>query len=94
MYSFKKKPKAFFQKKQSDNRKTYDSAAWRGPNGLRKNRLFIEPFCRSCGNPGSLVDHINPINQGGDAFDFQNTQTLCDSCHNKKRNKEKYEYGK
>lgn len=92
-FSFAKKVKIPFSKNQSKNRKIYDSAAWRGKNGLRTLRLNLNPYCQTCGMPATMVDHTDPINNGGDPFDITNTQSLCDSCHNKKRRKEKALYG-
>jgi 5-methylcytosine-specific restriction protein A len=94
MYSFRKKIQFFGEKKQADNRKFYDSSAWRGKNGLRKLRLNLNPFCQICELPANTVDHIKPINMGGDPYDLDNTQSLCEVCHNKKRNKEKQQYAK
>ncbi|MDB6077006.1 MAG: hypothetical protein JWO82_753 [Akkermansiaceae bacterium] len=30
------------------------------------------------------VDHVRPLNQGGNKFDGSNLQSLCHSCHSKK----------
>ncbi len=45
--------------------------------------------CRSCGivRRDNEVDHIIPLEQGGDAMDMGNMQTLCggpDGCHTRK----------
>lgn len=38
--------------------------------------------CRSCGKAGKLcVDHIEPLERGGDPFDPMNLQALCGECH-------------
>ena len=38
--------------------------------------------CRECGRAGRLeVDHVKPIQDGGDPWDPANLQTLCRSCH-------------
>jgi 5-methylcytosine-specific restriction protein A len=37
---------------------------------------------------GKYVDHITPIRQGGDKFDYSNLQTLCTSCHASKSSKD------
>ena len=38
--------------------------------------------CRSCGKAGRLeVDHIIPLSKGGEAWDPDNCQSLCRSCH-------------
>ena len=38
--------------------------------------------CRSCGGPGALeVDHVVPLDRGGDPYDLDNLQALCRGCH-------------
>ena len=66
------------------NRQVYDSQMWRGKDGIRKQRLAIDPFCIYCNAPAEDVDHINPINNGGDPFDLENTQSMCKRCHARK----------
>lgn len=63
----------------------YNSPTWRA---LRAQHLSREPLCRSCGAKGRDVDHKVPINQGGKRTDPNNLQTLCQSCHNRKRQRE------
>jgi len=51
---------------------------------LRRN-----PLCLHCKEQGELtpateVDHIKPINDGGDRLDHMNLQALCKSCHSRK----------
>lgn len=55
-------------------------------------RLDAEPLCRQCRAEGVVeaatqVDHIVPIAEGG-TNGFENTQSLCASCHSKKTRKE------
>lgn len=38
------------------------------------------------------MDHITPINEGGDRYDFNNLQGLCDKCHNKKSGREAHKH--
>ena len=42
------------------------------------------PLCAVCGHTGRLVDHVVPVRYGGDPFDEDNVQTLCQRCHNRK----------
>jgi 5-methylcytosine-specific restriction endonuclease McrA len=35
-----------------------------------------------------MVDHIKPIKNGGDLMAMDNLQSLCVSCHNRKKAKE------
>ena len=65
--------------------KFYHSKQWQA---MRKAVLNDEPFCRICGRPAKIVDHIQPIKQGGAALDIANLQPLCQACHNAKTNKE------
>ena len=45
--------------------------------------------CRQCGAAGRLeVDHIKPLFRGGDAWDHDNLQALCRSCHMEKTRSE------
>jgi 5-methylcytosine-specific restriction endonuclease McrA len=60
----------------------YNSKLWRD---TRKVYLFSNPACISCGVNGEVIDHIIPIQQGGAKLDFRNLQTMCHSCHNRKR---------
>ena len=41
-----------------------------------------------------MVDHIQPIKQGGQALDMDNLQSLCWSCHSAKSIKEGSRFGK
>lgn len=59
----------------------YRSAAWRA---FRVRFMRTSPRCR-CGTPATVLDHVQPIRQGGAAFDPMNLQPLCDRCHNRKR---------
>lgn len=73
------------------NQKFYDSSAWKS---LRKMQLDKFPLCAECEKkgvltPGQVVDHIIPMNKGGEALSMNNLQTLCHRCHNKKSAKEK-----
>ena len=63
----------------------YKSKRWRS---LRKLQLAEQPLCVICGAPAKVVDHIERIAEGGDRYDQANLQSMCDSCHNKKRSEE------
>lgn len=69
----------------------YNSVEW---IKLRNLVRMEEPLCRTCKAKGELtptkvVDHIRPISQGGDPWDRENLQGLCETCHNTKTAKEK-----
>lgn len=59
----------------------YHSGRWKS---LRKWWLQHNPLCAVCQHPGSHVDHIKPIAEGGSMMDITNLQTLCHSHHSKK----------
>jgi len=56
---------------------------------VRKRQLTEHPFCEECLKQGkrtraTMVDHIQPIKQGGQPFAPSNLQSLCWSCHSRK----------
>lgn len=64
----------------------YRSTQWRT---VRAAFLRQHPVCVACQDRGHLVaavvaDHIKPIKDGGERFDWANLQGLCISCHNRK----------
>lgn len=64
----------------------YQSAAWRS---VRAAFLREHPLCQRCRELGRLVpavvvDHVQPIKDGGARFDTSNCQALCISHHNAK----------
>ena len=78
-----------------DNSKFYNSTAWRN---LRASHIKDNPLCVQCKSEdiitdatgrNGVVDHIKPINQGGEPLDPDNLQTLCNRHHNIKSAKEK-----
>ena len=90
-YLPKRKP---FGRRKNPNKQIYNSKRWRD---FRTVYIQANPFCEEClkkdiytdatGKRG-VVDHIDPINNGGAVFDKANVQTLCNSCHNKKSARE------
>ncbi|WP_350494686.1 HNH endonuclease [Roseiconus lacunae] len=65
----------------------YSRKPWRN---FRRERLKHEPVCRACKADGrtraaSVVDHIVPRAIRPDLeLDWDNTQSLCVPCHNRK----------
>lgn len=64
----------------------YQSTAWRV---VRAAFLREHPLCVHCQQRGHVVaavvvDHVQPLKQGGARFDWINLQSLCVSCHNSK----------
>ena len=68
----------------------YDSI-W---NKLRTIHIAKEPLCRLCEQPGQEVDHIIPLDQGGERLNENNLQTLCRRCHAIKTHRDKRKYNK
>ena len=62
----------------------------------RAHRLYYiqrHPLCKECKDNGvvkggEVVDHIQPIRQGGDPYNELNLQTLCKVHHDKKSRQE------
>ena len=70
----------------------YQTQQWKA---TRRYHIQRNPLCVECKIKekrivaGAVVDHIIPIRQGGQPFDFKNLQTLCSDHHNKKSRQEK-----
>lgn len=62
---------------------------WRKLRLLQLNREPLCELCRAEGRsvPGHDVDHIVPLNDGGE-HELSNLQTLCKSCHSRKTAKD------
>jgi len=76
--------------KTPEERRFYGSALWKR---TREAHRAEEPLCRTCAAAGitrlgQMVDHIKRIRDGGDKTDPANLQTLCNLCHNRKRQQE------
>ena len=80
----------------------YHTTKWRK---VRRQYITLHPLCEICEKegrtvPGTVVDHIKPINRVdaydtqngkyGEPLDFENLQTLCERCHAKKSAKERW----
>ena len=65
----------------------YTTATWAR---LRTEALAREPLCAVClrkgrAVPATQVDHVIPINQGGDPFPpLAGLECLCAGCHSRK----------
>lgn len=83
-------------RKQSDrqrdqsNRHVYATARWKR---LRKMVLGRDPTC-PCGDGTTVADHIVPMSRGGQPYDLDNVQGMCDRCHNRKTAREDGGYGR
>jgi 5-methylcytosine-specific restriction protein A len=57
------------------------------------------PICVLCEaqgrvSPTTVTDHIEPINQGGSVYEWDNLQALCDACHASKSGREAHDKGR
>jgi 5-methylcytosine-specific restriction protein A len=82
------RPKAEREHKHKEPR--YHTTRWRE---LRLNVLQCSPLCATCEQLGlitlaQMVDHIKPVRLGGEFWDVNNLQPLCNSCHAVKSAKE------
>lgn len=73
---------------QRANTALYNDPKWRRySQGFRqKNPLCVN--YDDCHGFAELVDHIKPVNEGGEFWDKLNHQSMCQSCHNRKRQRE------
>lgn len=79
-----------FARHSAKNAAFYHSVEWKR---VRNLQLMQHPICQECERqgkvtPATVVDHIKPINEGGERLDQRNLQSLCETCHNKKSAKE------
>ena len=84
----KERHREYDAKRESASKRGYDHkwAKW------RRVVLFEEPFCRRCGDPSCIVDHIIPVRAGGE-WKRENLQALCKKCDNIKKHEENKKYG-
>lgn len=79
-------PKREVFEREKDNSAFYNSWPWRK---AAKRYKESNPICVKCEAEGlivpvKVVDHIVPINAGGEELNESNFQSLCEKCHNKK----------
>lgn len=75
--------RAFDARRGSSARRGYGSR-WQK---ARTTYLSRNPVCVECAKggvvtPASVVDHVVPVNAGGEFWDTSNWQALCAACHN------------
>ena len=78
--------KAAFDPDYVERNRFYQRVSWKR---TRLAQLQREPLCRKCRavnklSEATIVDHIKPIAMGGDKYAYENLQSLCASCHNRK----------
>jgi 5-methylcytosine-specific restriction protein A len=69
----------------------YNSAEWKA---TRARKLELNPFCEcdQCAGKrvkAEMVDHIQPIKEGGSRTDMSNLQSLTNRCHARKSAQDK-----
>ena len=79
------------KEEKQDFSKFYGSARWKK---LRKYHINRNPWCVVClqlglYTPVEHVDHVTPVQQGGEAFALENLQSLCHIHHNQKTAEDK-----
>lgn len=69
------------------NRQIYNSKRWQM---LRRSVLFNHPLCiiEGCDEIALDVDHITPLEQGGDPWSRMNLQAMCHAHHAAKTKRE------
>jgi len=67
------------------HRTVYNTRRWQA---LRADHLARHPLCARCTRtiPAVIVHHRTPIRHGGDPWDPDNLESLCQSCHNAEHN--------
>ena len=75
-----------YNRTKRKNQAFYDSRAWRK---LSQWYRKANPLCVKCTDKGfakrvQIVDHIIPIEDGGESLATSNLQSLCIPCHNTK----------
>ena len=67
---------------------------WRA---IRKIKINMNPLCEHCQNrnvikAAVIVDHIIPIQFGGEKTNLTNLQSLCRQCDNRKAGSDSHKY--
>lgn len=84
-------PKKRYEHHYHQGKNIYTSTRW---VKLRKQFIRHNPICAHCEaqgiiTPAYTVDHIIEIKDGGEIWDIDNLQSLCNPCHNTKTGDEK-----
>ncbi len=78
-----------YNKSRPKRDRLYYSSQWKQISMLYRKQ---HPLCEECERngiitPADLVDHIIAVNDGGNMWEWENLQSLCMNCHNKKHSK-------
>ncbi len=85
----KKDSDKIYNKNRPERDKLYYSRQWKQISMLYRKQ---HPLCEECERNGrivkaDLVDHIVAVNNSGSMWSWDNLQSLCMNCHNKKHSK-------
>lgn len=70
----------------------YRTARWQH---TRRRILHNNPICAACNTTlATDVDHITPLDTGGEPYDPANLQPLCAQCHGRKTRAEQQTQGR
>lgn len=74
----------------NSNSEFYNSRVWRKARRrfLDKNPLCVVCYENDIVSVADVVDHIVPVNMGGEKLEESNFQSMCTSCHNAKSARE------
>jgi len=93
--SLTKKPKETTKKIHEYKRDSKEVAFYKTYKWRKTSEQFrkVNPLCVQCKEEGrtrkaDVVDHIKPIQEGGEHFEQSNLQSLCHKHHNKKTAKD------
>lgn len=77
------------QSRNKESAAVYNTRKWQK---LRATQLSKHPLCinfDTCHNVATIADHKIELVDGGKAFDINNLESMCRSCHNTKTAKVK-----
>ena len=74
-----------FNHRTNEQDKRYWTHQWKKARAafIREN-----PTCKRCHKLAQVIDHVVPVNQGGEFWDVTNWQPLCKQCHDIKSGRE------
>lgn len=82
----RRKSNTIYNQSRSKGDKQYYTTQWKLISKLYRKQ---HPLCEECERegmltPADLVDHIVAVTDGGSMWSWDNLQSLCMHCHNKK----------
>lgn len=82
------KPKRKSERIKKESSKLYNDRRWKKYSERFRRASQVCALFDSCGGIAQCVDHIIPVEDGGDFWDTANHQPLCNSCHARKSARE------